>query len=204
MAGFQNTKQKLKDAATADASSTLSAFHIVATKNAASGTIKAGEFVANGAAGAANVAALVGVSAKVTIGGANGGDQNYNQASAAVIAGHFILNYSNGVNVPANTAYGVVIDHDRDTGTTRAAAPTAFICFGEGSAASNPTKFLFEIGRTGKLVNATAVSGASVYSANSVDTATANGSIQIRVNGAAKHIPLFDTLSSNATNFNIT
>jgi hypothetical protein len=56
-----------------------------------------------------------------------------------------------GSSTSIGTAYGATFDMAQFAGT-RASRPKAFIAFGEESSATNPTEFLFDIGRPSKSV----------------------------------------------------
>ena len=91
-----------------------------------------------------------------------------------------------GSSTNIGTAYGATFDMAQFAGT-RASRPTAFIAFGEESSSTNPTQFLFDVGRPGKSVS-TAASGDVLFT--SVACGATTGSLRIKINGVTRFIPL--------------
>jgi hypothetical protein len=91
-----------------------------------------------------------------------------------------------GSSTSIGTAYGATFDIAQFAGT-RASAPKAFIAFGEESSATNPTEFLFDIGRPSKSVS-TGSSGDVMFTSAACGATT--GSLRIKINGVTRFIPL--------------
>jgi len=191
---FQNTRTRTKDGNTPNASSTVVKHEIVVGSNAASGTIRVAEFLANTSSGAANVAVVEAVHAKTVV-GIGTTPVNIN---TRVAAAHFDLDMSSNAGASvANTSYVVILDASSNTATRTAARPTAYFALGGfGSAKANDVQFLLDLGygnSTTQYVNVSSGTANNVYRANTV--ATQNGAISIRVNGVVKYIPTYDGLS---------
>ena len=90
-----------------------------------------------------------------------------------------------GSSTNIGTSYGATFDFAQFAGT-RASRPTAFIAFGEESAATNPCLNLFDIGRPGKSVSTS-------LATTSGTATTAAGQIRVLVNGSIRYIQLFST-----------
>lgn len=119
------------------------------------------------------------------------------QSSGANVTGiHAAAFFNLDVGESANTgnAYGIVIESGKANNSwTRAVAPQAFIAFGERSSATQPTKYLFDIGLSGTAnVSGTAAgtSNANILMAASDTTITRK--LSIRVNGTQYFICLTD------------
>ena len=91
-----------------------------------------------------------------------------------------------GSSTSIGTAYGATFDMAQFAGT-RASRPKAFIAFGEESSATNPTEFLFDIGRPSKSVS-TGSSGDVMFTSAACGATT--GSLRIKINGVTRFIPL--------------
>ncbi len=207
---FQNTNLRLKDKATPGASSTLFKADFLIKANAASGTVRAGEFTINATSGQSVntvVQTVESLFAKTIVGTGN--------STATTIATQYAgarveLNLSSGVpteSAAANVSYGLVVDVTNDA-NTRSVQPTAFIALGEkqgtivGSAdKANSVAYLLDLGyavgaSNTHYVNATATATGSgafrnvqVSAANSA-TYVPGGVLAIRVNGVEKFIQL--------------
>ena len=90
-----------------------------------------------------------------------------------------------GSSTNIGTSYGATFDFAQFAGT-RASRPTAFIAFGEESAATLPCLNLFDIGRPGKSVSTS-------LATTSGTATTAAGQIRVLVNGSIRYIQLFST-----------
>lgn len=194
MSGFQNTRQRFKDANVSNGSSVLNRQEMIVSTDATSGTVRVAEFLANTSSGAANVAIVEAVHVKTVVGiGAT--PVNINTRVAALHA-ELDMSSNSGASV-ANASYCAIFDISSNTATRTAARPTAFLAFGDyGSTKANGVQFLMDIGygnTTTAYVNAASGTANNVYRANTV--ATQSGALTIRVNGVVKYIPLYDALA---------
>ncbi len=204
---YQNSKFKLKDRSSANASSVLLEAAVVVRDNATSGTIRAGQFTVNATSGLAvntTVSAVESLFAKTTVGCGN----SVASTIATRIAGARVeLNLSNTASTTAaNLAYGLVIDVTADS-NTRQTRPTAFIALGEsqgtvvGSAKANGVAYLLDLGYTvggsnTHYVNATGVNAGANGAFRNNSCITNAGCFAVRVNGDEKFIQLFSALAA--------
>lgn len=106
-------------------------------------------------------------------------------------AGFFNLDVGESAN--SGNAYGVIIEAGKaNSSWTRAVAPTAFVAFGERSAATAPTQYLFDVGYSGANVSGSAAgtSNATVFMAASDVTITRK--LSVRINGTQYFLCLTD------------
>lgn len=194
MTGFQNTNTRTKMGNTLNASSTLVRHEVNVAADAPNGVVRAGEFIANGSSGAANVAIVEALYSKTVVGV---GTTPIN-INTRVAGAHVELDFSSNAGASvANSSYGLIIDVSSNTATRAAARPTAFFALGDyGSTKANGVQFLMDIGygnTTTSYVNVVPGTANNVYRANTV--ATQAGALTIRVNGVVKYIPLYDALA---------
>lgn len=197
MSGFQNTKQRYKDTNTPGASTTLTKHDLVVSANAAAGTLRTMELIANTQSTGANVAIVQCLYAKTKIGTGNSTTAvNINTRTSVA---HFALDVSNTALSGANTSYVAIFQASNDGGAARSVRPTAFLGFmDQGNALSNGVNFLFDLGlgnSTAGFVNTTTSgAGAGVFVANSGITNA--GCLAIRVNGVNAYIQLYSALAA--------
>ena len=212
---FQNTKMRLKDASTTNASSTLlKADMVIKSKTSATGVVRAGEFTLNTNVGNTLVnTAIYQAEALYVKTTAPGGVNSIAGTLVTGLAGAKIeVEVSNtvataaGNSLLANATYGLVIQFT-SASNTRQVKPTAYMAFGEkqggilGGAYVNAVSYLFDLGfAEGTVntfyVNATTTTGTTNGAFRNANCSGSNaGCLAIRVNGVDKFIPLFGAIA---------
>lgn len=203
---FQNSRLRLKDRSSANASSTLFKADVIVRNNASSGVVRAGEFTVNATTGLAvntTVSQIESLFVKTTVGTGNSVASTIASRNAGLV---IEVNSSNAAPASgANSTYGLVVGFTADS-NTRQARPTAYIAFGEkqgsvvGTAKANGVAYLFDLGfaegaSNTYYVNATGESAGANGAFRTNSCTTNAGCLAIRVNGVEKFIQLFSTLA---------
>jgi hypothetical protein len=109
------------------------------------------------------------------------------QASGANVTGTHAAAWFNvdvGQSANSGNAYGVIVDTGKaNSGWTRAVAPVAFIAMGDDSPGTQPTQYLFDVGRPTKNVSSNTSTGNSSVVLTKANTTTITHKLKIRVNG---------------------
>jgi hypothetical protein len=106
-------------------------------------------------------------------------------------AAYFTVDPGESANV-GNT-YGVIIDSGKaNSSWTRASAPRAFIAFGDDSPLTQPTEYLFDIGRPTKNVSGNATSTTATHVFSQASDTVITGKLRVRINGVTRYICLTD------------
>lgn len=211
---FQNTKMRLKDAASINASSSLLKADVIVRGSANTGVIRAGEFTVNATAGLLVNTTIYQAEALYVKTTAPTGINSIAGTLATGIAGAKVeVNVSNcnstsaGLAALANTTYGLVVQFTADS-NTRQIRPTAYMAFGEkqgtllsGTGTANSVAYLFDLGfaegtSNTFYINATSTTGAANGAFRNANCSGSNaGCLAIRVNGVDKFIPLYGTIA---------
>jgi hypothetical protein len=116
-------------------------------------------------------------------------------AGAHVVGTHAAALFTTdpGQSASIGNTYGIIIDAGKANASwTRASAPRAFIAFGDDSPATQPTEYLFDIGRPTKNVSGNATSTTATHVFMQASDTTITRKLRVRVNGTTYFLCLTD------------